>query len=209
VPELPMFPLGTALLPHALLPLHVFEPRYRALVQDVIDGDREFGVVLIRRGHEVGGGDERTDVGTVARVLQAEELEDGRWITVTLGTRRLRVERWLPDDPYPRAEVRILAEAGTGDPEFGALFDRLEPRVRRILGMQAELGEEAVPVAVELDPDPLIASWQLAVISQLPPFDAQRLLELDDAASRLRLLSELLDDREATLAFRLGTDDRS
>ena len=66
-----MFPLGSVLLPSMVLPLHVFEPRYRALVRDVLDGDGEFGVCLISRGHEVGGDDVRTDVGTVARVHEA------------------------------------------------------------------------------------------------------------------------------------------
>ena len=58
-----MFPLGTVLFPHAPLPLHIFEPRYRALVQECIDGDGEFGVVLIERGFEVGGGDTRFGTG--------------------------------------------------------------------------------------------------------------------------------------------------
>ena len=93
MPELPMFPLGTVLLPHMLLPLHIFEPRYRALIHDVLDGDREFGVTLIERGHEVGGGDRRADVGTVAHVEEAEELDDGRWVVLAAGTRRIRVER--------------------------------------------------------------------------------------------------------------------
>ena len=69
-----MFPLGTVLLPFAHLPLHIFEPRYRALVKDCLAGDGEFGVVLIERGHEVGGGDVRFGVGTVARIVQTAEL---------------------------------------------------------------------------------------------------------------------------------------
>src|SRR5207245_2365688 len=78
--RLPMFPLGTVLLPHAHLPLHIFEPRYRALVKDVLAGDGEFGVVLIERGQEVGGGDVRFDIGTVARIVQSAELPRGRWL---------------------------------------------------------------------------------------------------------------------------------
>src|SRR5438270_10838595 len=76
--RLPMFPLGTVLLPFAHLPLHIFEPRYRALVKDCLAGDGEFGVVLIERGHEVGGGDVRFGVGTVAHIVQTAELPDGR-----------------------------------------------------------------------------------------------------------------------------------
>jgi uncharacterized protein len=201
-----MFPLGTVLLPHMLLPLHVFEPRYRALLRDVLDGDGEFGVVLISRGQEVGGGDQRTDVGTLARVLQAEELEDGRWVTVAVGTRALHVERWLPDDPYPRALVREVEEEV---PDLGVLrelIEDLEPRVRRVLGMQAELGEEGVPATVTFDPDPLVACWQLAVVAPLSPFDAQRVLEAADHVERLHLLGDLLDGLEETYTFRLATD---
>ncbi len=78
-----MFPLGTVLLPGMPLSLHVFEPRYRQMVDDCRAGDGTFGVVLIERGSEVGGGDVRTDVGTLTRIVEARELPDGRWL---LGT---------------------------------------------------------------------------------------------------------------------------
>jgi len=74
-----MFPLGMVLLPTMVVPIHVFEPRYRKMAGDCLAGDREFGVVLIERGSEVGGGDVRTDVGTVARIIEAQEFPDGRW----------------------------------------------------------------------------------------------------------------------------------
>ena len=98
---LPMFPLGTVLFPHAVLPLHVFEPRYRVMMRRCIDGDGEFGVVLIERGNEVGGGDTRFDIGTVARIVQAAELEDGRFAIAAVGLGRFQVVRWLAEDPYP------------------------------------------------------------------------------------------------------------
>ncbi|HEV7759443.1 MAG TPA: LON peptidase substrate-binding domain-containing protein, partial [Acidimicrobiales bacterium] len=104
MPVTPMFPLGTVLVPGMLLPLHVFEPRYRQMLDDCLAGDRTFGVVLIERGSEVGGGDVRTGVGTLARILQAEQAADGRWALMAVGARRIRIDRWLPDDPYPRAE---------------------------------------------------------------------------------------------------------
>lgn len=100
-----MFPLGSVLVPGMILPLHVFEERYRRLVHDCLAGDGEFGVVLIERGSEVGGGDVRTDVGTVARIVQADELPDGRFVVGAVGVRRIRVSRWLEDAPYPRADV--------------------------------------------------------------------------------------------------------
>src|SRR3954447_18112242 len=100
---LPMFPLGGVLLPSVYLPLHVFEPRYRELVQVCLDGDQEFGVVLIERGSEVGGGDQRVDVGTVARIVEAPQMPEGRGALGTVAPRRIRVREWLVDYPYPRA----------------------------------------------------------------------------------------------------------
>src|SRR6185437_15262121 len=77
---IPMFPLGTVLFPHALLPLRVFEPRYRVMTERVLKAEREFGVVLIERGSEVGGGDTRFDVGTVAQIVRAQQLGDGGYV---------------------------------------------------------------------------------------------------------------------------------
>src|ERR1700722_12172639 len=144
---MPMFPLGTVLFPHAPLPLHVFEPRYRTLTRNVMRDDGEFGVVLIERGSEVGGGDTRFDIGTVARVVRAQELPDGGFALATVGIRRIRVVQWLPDEPYPRAEVvelddrsvasaapdddavRARARALTALAEVFALYRRVDPRV--------------------------------------------------------------------------------
>src|SRR6478736_9438997 len=113
---LPMFPLGTVLFPHALLPLHVIEERYRRMTQRVLRGDGEFGVVLIERGSEVGGGDARFRIGTVAQVVRAQELPDGGYALATVGMRRIRVTRWLDDDPFPQASVVDLADASADDP---------------------------------------------------------------------------------------------
>jgi len=200
VAVLPMFPLGTVLLPHMVLPLHVFEPRYRTLMHDVMDGGREFGVVLISRGHEVGGDDQRYTVGTVARVLEAEELEDGRWLVVTVGTRRVRVERWLPDDPYPVAETTAFDEPGiAGEPLPGDLTARL----RHVLAMQAELGREGAPATLAFAEDPATAAWQAAVLAPLNPLDAQRVLETASLAARADLLGRLLAEIEQTLELEL------
>ena len=207
--QLPMFPLGTVLFPHMVLPLHVFEPRYRALMHDVLDGDREFGVALISRGHEVGGGDLRTDVGTVARIVQAEEIEDGRWLTIAVGTRRVRIDRWLPDDPYPLAVVEDLEESvDLGEVDASdELLVAATARLRRVLAMQAELGEETLPSTFELVEDPAIAGWQLAVVAPLNPLDAQRILAAGSHRERLELLTDALEGLEAAYDFRLRGHD--
>ena len=200
--ELPMFPLGSVLFPHMVLPLHVFEPRYRALVQKVLDGDRQFGVVLISRGHEVGGGDVRTDVGTIAQVIRAEPLDEERWFVIAVGTRRIRVEGWLPDDPYPRAEVTELDEA-PAESGVDELLAGIGPRLRRVLALQAELGQDNAPVTFEFDDDPAVAAWQAAILSPLTPFDAQQVLVAGDPVARLELVRDLLGDAEELLQLQL------
>jgi Lon protease-like protein len=203
-----MFPLGTVLFPHMVLPLHVFEPRYQALLEDVMTGEgaREFGVVLIARGQEVGGGDLRTDVGTIARIIRAEELDGGRALVIALGTRRLEVERWLPDDPYPRAEVTERADAHDDQAVVDAVAATI-PRLRRVLALQAELGQDNVPATFDLADDPGVACWQAAVLSPLNPHDAQRVLRTDDCTARLRLLDGLLAGVEEALELERDLED--
>jgi len=94
-------------------------PRYRQLVDDCRAGDGRFGVVLIERGSEVGGGDVRTDVGTLARIVEARELPDGRRLLGVVGVERIRVERWLTDDPYPRAETAAWPDQLGGPGQAG------------------------------------------------------------------------------------------
>ena len=200
---LPMFPLGTVLFPTLPLVLHVFEERYRALARHCLDGNRELGVVLIERGQEVGGGDVRFGVGTKARIVEAVESDDGRFGLGLVGVGRIRVDRWLPDDPYPRAEVSDLDDGHPG-PDAGARRDALERLLRRVLAMQAELGEGAAPATVELTTDPGVATWQAAALAGLGPVDAQRLLEASGAQERLDLVVSLLDDQAFVLAQRVA-----
>jgi Lon protease-like protein len=197
-----MFPLGTVLLPGMVLPLHVFEPRYRALVRDVRATDDRFGVVLIERGSEVGGGDTRTDVGTIAQVVQAEETPDGRWGLATVGVGRIRVDAWLDDDPYPRAEVTEWPEEEPAlEPEG---IGRLQALVRRTAALRTELGEPAPPVGIELVDDPALAVYQAAIGALPGPADRQRLLATPGTAAMGDLLVELLGDELALLEARLG-----
>ena len=113
----------------------------------------ELGVVLIDRGSEVGGGEVRTDIGTVARILDAQELPDGRWAVVCVGDRRIRVTRWLDDDPYPRAEVEDWP-----DPPPAATTMRPSPPrsvgCGAVLALAAEAGDDAGPATAELSEDP-------------------------------------------------------
>jgi len=198
-----MFPLGTVLFPSVYLPLHVFEPRYRELTRQCLAGSREFGVVLIERGSEVGGDDVRTGVGTVARIVEAHEFEDGRWMLATVGSHRIRVLEWLPDDPYPRAQIEAWDDAAPGED----ISDRYADAValtRRVLALKAELGEPAVDATIEVSDEPRLGSYQLAAVAPLGPMDQQALLAAPGPDERLRALVTLLDDEEGYLRTRLS-----
>jgi Lon protease-like protein len=194
---MPMFPLGSVLLPGTVLPLHVFEPRYLAMMDDCVQQfDHEFGVALIERGSEVGGGDQRTGVGTVARMVQIGELGDGRLLVVCIGTRRIRVNAWLPDDPYPLADVDDWPD--TWDPAAAETPSG------------GEFGERLVAgdASSELSDDPLLASYQLAALLPVGAADTYRLLAAAGPAERVAMIAEMLDDVEVLLEFRLGDADQ-
>lgn len=198
---LPMFPLGSVLFPTMVLPLHVFEPRYRALVADCLAGDQEFGVCLIERGFEVGGGDERTAVGTVAQIVDAQRFDDGRWALAAVGTRRFKVVDWLPDDPYPRALVEDWIDEPLTE-DLSADRNALVESLRRVLMSQADLGEPAPPVDVEIDADPTLACYQVATLSPLGPFDRHQVLATATTPERIALLRTLLGETLEVLEAR-------
>lgn len=201
-----MFPLGMVLIPTMVVPIHVFEPRYRQMTRDCLDGAREFGVALIERGSEVGGGDIRTNAGTVANIIDAQEFPDGRWGLVVGGTRRIRVSHWLQDDPYPRAEVQDWPDASDGDDDGREVAAKLPPVTamwRRVLALQSELGAPGLPATFEVSDDPATAIWQLAALSPNGPLDRQKLLTAESPARRLSLLAELLADAEKVIRARI------
>ena len=100
IERLPLFPLKTVLMPGMVLPLRIFEPRYRLMMQRVLTGERRFGVLLIRRGAEVGPGAEPYDLGTVAVVTAVEPLGGGLMDVSATGSRRFRVSAFHHDEPY-------------------------------------------------------------------------------------------------------------
>jgi uncharacterized protein len=202
--RLAMFPLGSVLLPTGVLPLHVFEPRYRQMINDCLASDApEFGVVLIARGSEVGGDDVRLPIGTVARIIEVNQFDDGRSAVVAVGVRRCEVIDWLPDNPYPIAEVVDLFDSEP-QPELQDLHDANVTLLRRVLALRAELGEPGPPATVELDEDATLAGYQAAVLSPIGDSDSYRLLAAPDSLTRAQLLHDLLADERATCALRLA-----
>ncbi|MFN0029317.1 MAG: LON peptidase substrate-binding domain-containing protein [Acidimicrobiales bacterium] len=203
---LPMFPLGTVLLPGGALPLHIFEPRYRTMIRQVIDGDGRFGVTLIARGNEVGGGDVRTDIGTVAKVVGANEFPDGRWAVIAVGTSRLRVRQWLPDDPYPQAEVEEFGDDPHAPVASSDAYAGLVRHARRVMALAVEAGQPTAAATSGFAEDPALGTFEVAGALPLGPFDRQRVLVLDSSGARCNLLGELCQEQEEDLQALLGTD---
>jgi Lon protease-like protein len=190
----PMFPLGSVLFPGVPIPLRVFEPRYLRMIGRLLDEDEpgfEFGVVLIERGSEAGGGDQRASVGTMARLVSATAGADDL-VIVGVGTRRFTVERWVEEDPYPRAELSSLPELEWSD-ALAPLRAQAEAVVRRAIA-RVEEGES--DAALELSEDPATAVWQLAAIAPLGEYDRYTLLRSTSMGGLLRQTIDLVLEAE-------------
>ncbi len=187
---LPMFPLGTVLFPHVGIPLRIFEDRYREMTRVCMSTDNEFGVVLIANGSEVGGGDDRFDIGTIAKIVHAEVEPDGRARLVAVGTHRFRILRWVDGALYAQAEVETFFDADLAcDEDLVALTKQ----VRRLLAMRSELGILGPPATIELHDDPAVRLWQLCALVPTEPHDDLALLASPTVAARIALLTRLLD----------------
>jgi Lon protease-like protein len=191
-------------MPTQLLPLHIFEDRYRVLMETLtgVGAPGEMGVVLIERGSEVGGGDTRVSTGTVAHLIESERLPDGRWVAIFAGSHRFTIEEWLPDDPYPQAVVAEHAD-DPWDPADEPFLQEAETAVREALHLASELGEASGPPGFKLSPDPALAVWELCGRAPLGALDRQRLLEAPSRRLRLELLKAEVGEVAEVLAFRL------
>ncbi|HQR80717.1 MAG TPA: LON peptidase substrate-binding domain-containing protein [Actinomycetota bacterium] len=198
----PMFPLGSVLFPHMPLPLRLFESRYLKMLARLLDEpDPQFGVVLIERGQEVGGGDQRFALGTMARVVRVQ-AQEGFMAVVAVGTGRFRVAAWLAEEPYPLAEVEPLPDLRWAQ-GLQSARDEAERLVREALSMTREL--PAVALDFDLAEDPLTACWQLAALTPVGELDHLRLLGAESVPELLDLIRRLAGD--AVEARRFGEGD--
>jgi Lon protease-like protein len=199
--KLPLFPLGTVLYPGLLLPLHIFEERYRELVRDLVDGPepRRFGVIAIRQGRETGadGVQALYQIGCVATLRQVKELDDGRYDIVTVGTQRFRLADLDRSKPYLQGEVELLTELA-GDETGARLAARsVQDAFRIYLGVLAERGVTQVSVP-DLPDDPVMLSYLVAASIVIDLQDKQALLAEPDALHRL-VNERMLLSRETTM----------
>ena len=204
---IPMFPLESALLPGDELPLRIFEPRYSALVRDCLDSaEKSFGVVLIARGREVGGGEERCEVGALARIAEFEDFGGGRYRLRCPVQQRIRVREWLTDDPYPRAVVEPWPddpgpvgadELRTAEDEIYSLFET----IASARGVGPPDRDELLGAAI-----PEIGERLYALASRVPMGTADRyaVLAAPSPAARLVALREGVQTVTAMVQFQLA-----
>ncbi|MBP2454433.1 LON peptidase substrate-binding domain-containing protein [Mycolicibacterium lutetiense] len=203
----PMFPLEVAMLPGQELPLRIFEPRYVAMVGDCMaTPEPSFGAVLISAGREVGGGDRRCDVGALAKIVDCQELGIGKYRLLCVMGERIRVQRWLDDDPYPRAQIELWPDEA-GEPADTARISDVEDRMVALLDLIGEargtpIRSREIVESAGIDPENRL----YALAARLPMGQADRysLLAAPSEAARVEVLSEAVDTVTAMVEFQLS-----
>jgi Lon protease-like protein len=210
---LPLFPLATVLVPGLVMPLHIFEPRYRGLIEELLaipDEDaREFGIIAVRDGRDVArdGIDALYRVGTATVLRQAERLEDGRFDIITTGTRRFRLHSVDLSEPLIRGEVEFLEDPTVPD-DLRAAADvhRRFLAYRQVLSGQVAATDDEIDVDdddEDLPDDPTVLSYLVTAAMVLPTSERQDLLSAETTGQRLTLARSLLH-RETGLISLLG-----
>ena len=195
---MPMFPLGSVLMPAMPLPLRIFEPRYLKLLGDLVAEDNpEFGVVLIERGQEVGGGEKRMEIGTIASVTNIGTLEEFYGLE-SVGSRRFRVNAWLPDNPYPIADIDFIPDLIWEDTLMPSRV-HLETKVRQLLAFASEFGDLQYGADITFSDDPMEACWQLAGVLPVGQLDQMDLLGSQSAEELIGRTYEIATTANETL----------
>ncbi len=205
--ELPLFPLNTVLFPGQVLPLHIFEERYRLMIRRCLAEDAPFGVALIQTGSEVGAAAEPHSVGTVARIIESSHLPDGTMNIVTVGTERFRIHRLIHDQPYLRGEVEIFPLEEPDDlNRLHAMTARVREQVKEYIALIAEAA--GLQIQIEEIPE---ASEQLGYLAAVAlQVDNREKQELLGSASMARILAgemALLRRENMLLTWMTATKD--
>ncbi len=205
--EISLFPLNTVLFPGQVLPLHIFEDRYRLMIRQCLAEENPFGVVLIRRGLEIGETAEPYMVGTIARIRESTHLPDGTMNIVSVGMERFRIRRLIHDQPYLRGEVETFPMMESPD---AAAVNALAHRVRQLAVRYIELIAEAagLHIKVETVPDtPQQVGYLAAVAMQIDNKEKQSLLDSVSPADILTAEVTLLNRENALLTWMTKTKE--
>lgn len=190
--EIPLFPLNTVLFPGMILPLHIFETRYKLMVHRCVMEREPFGVVLIREGSEVGPGAKVFDIGTLAYITQVDQLEDGRLNIASLGVDRFKISNLSNREAYLTGDVELFPFENTDSSAAVYEAAKLEPALREYLEVIAKIGNiEIVMDKIPTEPEKL--AFLTAIALQAPVQDKQDLLSIVS-------LPELMRQERALLA---------
>lgn len=184
-----LFPLGTVLFPGVVLPLHIFEPRYRQMITRCVHLKQPFGVVFIKEGVEVGGEAEPYEIGTVAEIQNVLRFEDGRMLLTTVGQQRFRIVNIVQREPYLVGNVELLDDQPT--PETLAMTKHIHELYRKHRDALA-YATGITPQLDELPDDPAALSYQLSEQFQIVYESKQQLLEAD-LEDRLEAIADALE----------------
>ena len=189
--QLPLFPLNTVLFPGMILPLHIFETRYKRMINQCLEGDRLFGVVLIRNGSEaLGPLAEPYFIGCTARIIDSQALEEGRLQLTTLGERRFRVQRLMENQSYLVGEVQYHPHYKDTPDKLPLAVEQLTPKVRQYIHLLNQI--EEVDINPENVPqDPLSFAYFAAALLQMPPVEKQNLLETENTTELLSSINQV------------------
>jgi len=212
---MPLFPLGTVLYPGLVLPLHIFEDRYRQLVRDLLDGPepQQFGVIAIRKGRETGvdGISALYEIGCTATLRQVMRRDDGRFDLVTVGAQRFRLLELDHSRPYLQCEIELLTEETSDEAAAALAAQAVQRTFREYLDALANQGAARVDVP-DLPDEPVLLSYLVAASMIVNLSDRQVLLAEPDALRRLTAERALLA-RETNMLRRFtstpATDLRS
>ena len=207
--EVPLFPLSTVLFPHLLLPLYIFEERYKLLVNKCLADSAPFGVVLIKVGKEVGGPAVPHTVGTLARILHSQRESDGKMHISALGEARFKLLDWWRSEPYLTGRAMLWEDAMGEEARVAILDNEARPLLRACLTLQMKLANQPFsPEEVELPPDSTTLSYLIGAALELENLEKQKLLEIPDVERRLGAEIALLTRNNALLEARLAERTR-
>ena len=199
---LPLFPLGAVLYPGMLLPLHIFEERYRQLVRDLLDGPvpRWFGVIAIRKGRETGidGVHSLYEIGCTATLRRVDRHDDGRFDIVTVGSQRFRLRGLDETRPYLQGEVEMLTDEPVDPASAGPAVRMVQAAFREYLDALIEWGGAVVRLE-DLPDEPTLLSFIIAAAMVIDLPERQTLLAESDTLRRLALERAMLSRETAML----------
>ena len=184
--DLPLFPLNSVLFPGMPLSLHIFEDRYKEMIEDCLSNQQPFGVVLIQEGHEaLGPLPEPYRIGCTAQITQVERLEDGRMNLLAIGMDRFEIQSLMHHKSYLMGTVENLPVEALAGQVVTRQRDLLRPWVERYLSSLAEVSGETEFDPHRLPNDPMALAYLGASLLQIPPVQKQELLTTTDAAALL------------------------